>query len=276
MSNLLEDRTGIKTRTPMPMQDVTNSTKVLAVTGETVTFSNGVAGTTQRIKLTYDAVMSQYEERIGQDGDTSISWTTGTVLTTEIPWRWKNVEGKDNETERLTVMANGEYMVDYENGYILGKNAITTSSATDTIAYKVRTGLAAISGSVTVGDIVLASSDTGDSYSVDQSAAIESSSVSKASSGNVFKAAGRITSTVPTAEYYFQLLNSTTVPANGAVTFLMTPIKIDHTFGEDTFWDIDLTPAGLPATTGISWCISTTEFTKTEATANASVTILYK
>src|SRR3990167_7811474 len=134
---LLADRHQVSGRTPLPVQDVTSSTKILAVTGESVSFSDGAAGTTQRLKLNYDGVMSLYQERMALDGDTSISWTTGTVLVTEVPWKFKNTNGKDNETDRLASLSNGEWMCDYENGFILGKNAISTSSTTDTASYKV-------------------------------------------------------------------------------------------------------------------------------------------
>lgn len=274
--SLVEDRTGIKARTPMPVQDVTSSTKILAITGETVTFANGVAGTTQQLKLTYDGIMSATGDRIGQDGDTSIAWTTGTVLTTEVPWRYKNTQGKDNDTDRLAILANGEYMVDYENGYILGKNASTTSSSTDTIAYDIRTLSIDIPSSITVETTQAPSSATSDAYAVDQSSALESSSVSKASSGNVFKVGGRLNETLSTGTYYFQLYNATSVPSDGSVTFLKTPTKIKHITGTDSTFDLDATPGGLPASTGICWGISTTEFTKTEAGDFASVTLLYK
>ena len=122
----------------MPVQDVTSATSTQQISAESVSFSDGAAGTTQRIKLTYDGVMSQYGERIGVDGDSSFSFITGTVLTTEVPWRFKNTEGKDNETERLSTLSNGEFMVDYENGYVLGKSATSTSTSTDTVNYKVR------------------------------------------------------------------------------------------------------------------------------------------
>jgi len=157
---LLEDRTGIKARTPMPTHDVTSATKILDLTAEAITYADGVAGTTQQIKLTYDGVLSAQKDRIGVKGDSSFSFVTGTALTTEVPWRYKNVNTKshgDNDTDRLTSMANGEFMVDYENGYILGKNAITTSSATDTVNYSVRTiATAAISGA---GDASAAKQD---------------------------------------------------------------------------------------------------------------------
>ena len=122
----------------MPTQDVANATSKYQITSESVSFADGAAGTAQRLKLTYDGVMNQYGERIGSDGDSSFSFGTGTVLVTEIPWKYKNTEGKDNETDRLSSLANGEYMVDYLNGYILGKNAVSTSSSTDTASYKVR------------------------------------------------------------------------------------------------------------------------------------------
>lgn len=98
---LLEDRTGIKATTPMPTHDVTNATSKLQVSAEAVSFADGAAGTTQRIKLTYDGVMDANGERIGVDGNTSFAFITGTVLTTQVPWRFKNTEGKDTETDRL-------------------------------------------------------------------------------------------------------------------------------------------------------------------------------
>jgi len=273
---LLADRHQVSGRTPLPVQDVTSSTKILAVTGESVSFSDGAAGTTQRLKLNYDGVMSLYQERMALDGDTSISWTTGTVLVTEVPWKFKNTNGKDNETDRLASLSNGEYMIDYENGYILGKNAISTSSTTDTIAYKVRTIFSTIQGNITVTGSTVPSSTNADAFTVDQSATLGNSSVSKASAGNVFKLAGRIDELAPSDDYYLQLINASSLPADGSVTFLMAPLKIVHTTNSDTFFDIDLTPAGIPASTGIVWCLSTTEFTKTVADPFASVTILYK
>ena len=273
--SLLTDRVGVAARTPMPTHDVTSSTQTLAVTGESVAFDDGAAGTTQQIKLSYDGIMSSTGDRLGQDGDTSISWTTGTVLTTEVPWKFKNTEGKDNDTARLATLSNGEYMVDYENGYILGLNAITTASATDTIAYGVRTMVSTIQGDVNVTAGVV-SSDTADAYSVDQSGLLESSSVSKASSGNLFKFVARVDRSAPSQIFYLQLLNAASIPADGSVTHLFPPIKIDHTTGTDTNIDLDLAPAGLPASTGIVWALSTTEFAKTEAGDYVSAVVLYK
>ena len=130
----------------MPVQDVSYATSKSQITSESVSFVDGAAGTTQRLKLTYDGVMALYGDRIGVKGDSSITWGTGTVLTTEVPWRFKDSGSKDTETERLASISNGEWMMDYENGFILGKNAISTSSTTDTISYKVRLSASTVVG----------------------------------------------------------------------------------------------------------------------------------
>lgn len=118
-------------------------------------------------------------------------------------------------------------------------------------------------------------------YSVDASTALEASSVSKASAGIVCKFYGRIDSTAATATYYVQLMNASSLPANGAVTFLVTPIKIQHNTGTDSYFDIDLTGddanSCVTASTGIVWDLSSTEFTKTISASNVvSATVLYK
>ena len=143
---LLKDGRLIDGVAPMPTHDVTQSSENVAITGETVTWADGAAGTTQQIKLVNDGIMNATGAHIGKDGDTSITWTTGTVLTTEVEWKYKGHHSLDNDTDRLKTLGNGYYMVDYENGYILGKNAITTSTATDTIAYKIRLRTVTISG----------------------------------------------------------------------------------------------------------------------------------
>jgi hypothetical protein len=148
MPTLLGDIEQVASRTPMPVHDVTSSTKTVPITGERITFADGVAGTSQKIKLAFDGIMSYARGRIGMKGDTSLSFTTGTVFTNEVPWRFKDGSGDDTDTARLATLGNGEYMVDYENSYILGKNAITTASATDIVSYYVRLqGQAPISAS---------------------------------------------------------------------------------------------------------------------------------
>ena len=116
-------------------------------------------------------------------------------------------------------------------------------------------------------------------FSVDQSAALEASSVSKAAAGRLYKLFGRIDSTVASGTYYIQILNAAALPADGAVTHLVTPLKIAHVTGSDSFFDLDLsgndTYAGVTASSGIVIVSSSTEFTKTITGATFSATVLY-
>lgn len=113
--------------------------------------------------------------------------------------------------------------------------------------------------------------------SIDKSAALEASSVTKASAGNLYWVSGRIDSTAPTATYYYQILSAASLPADGAVTFLVAPIKLQHVTGTDTPIIIGepnnaVTPIAGSAT-GLVECLSSTEFTKTISGAYLSTTI---
>lgn len=147
------DRDRIEARSPLPVVSEYASSNSLDISNETVTFADGAAGTTQKLKLAYSGILSENGERIGgfitdltvatptDTADTSLSFTTGTVLTTEVKWTYSANHENDTDADRLSDMSNGEYMVNYEQGYILGKSAITTSSTTDTVSYKVNQSL---------------------------------------------------------------------------------------------------------------------------------------
>lgn len=112
--------------------------------------------------------------------------------------------------------------------------------------------------------------------STDISAALEASTVTKASAGRLYGARVRIDSTHATASYYIQFLNASSLPADGAVTFLTAPIKVQHVNGTDSTVSIDLSNvAGVYASTGIVMCLSTTEFTKTISGAFTASVIFY-
>lgn len=112
-------------------------------------------------------------------------------------------------------------------------------------------------------------------WSVDLSSALEASSVTKASAGNLKYFSGRINATAPTGTYYLQILNASSVPADGAVTHLVTPIKLQHLNLTDTPIVIELPDNGVYASTGIVWCLSSTEFTKTISSNYVSATVIY-
>lgn len=113
-------------------------------------------------------------------------------------------------------------------------------------------------------------------WAVDASAALEASTITKAAPGVLRMVTGRIDSTHATAVYYWQTYNSTTLPADGAVTLLTAPLKISHTNGTNTNFSIDYTMNGIWASTGIVQALSTTEFTKTISGAFTSTNTLYK
>jgi len=113
-------------------------------------------------------------------------------------------------------------------------------------------------------------------WSADISAALEASTVTKASAGLLRQITGRIDSSAGSATYYLQAYNASSLPADGAVTMLITPIKIVHTTGTNTNFTVDLTMNGVYASTGIVVALSSTEFTKTITAALLSTLVLYK
>lgn len=115
----------------------------------------------------------------------------------------------------------------------------------------------------------------GNPFSVRKSAALEDSGIIKAAAGTLYGLSGRIDSTAPSATYYLQILDSATLPADGAVTHLIAPIKIVVVTGTDYIFDLDFTPNGIAAAAGIVVCLSSTEFTKTISSAYLSTTGLY-
>lgn len=113
-------------------------------------------------------------------------------------------------------------------------------------------------------------------YSIDQSAALEASTVTKGSAGNAFLFSGRIDKTAPSATYYVQALNHASLPADGAVTMLHAPASYVHVTGEHTSVEFRYPECGIYASTGIVYCLSSTEFTKTISGAYLSSTVFFK
>lgn len=112
-------------------------------------------------------------------------------------------------------------------------------------------------------------------YDVDASAALEATSLIKSIPGNIVQFSGRLDSTAPTGTYYLQFINASSVPANGAVSLLTAPVKLQHTTGVDTPIVLHFLDEGLYGSTGLVWCLSSTEFTKTTSGAYVSATVRY-
>jgi hypothetical protein len=112
-------------------------------------------------------------------------------------------------------------------------------------------------------------------YSVDVSTALEASSIIKASAGNLYKFTGRIDKTAATDEYWIHVVDSATVPADGAVTPIYSK-KYNHTNGTDTDIDADFGTGSIHGDNGLVIYASTTEFTKAITGAILSLCNYYK
>ena len=239
------------------------------VTSETVAIAAGAAGTLKTCQLEARPILDALGSDNGALGDTSLVLTS-TAFTTEIA-----------PTDDAN-MSNGQYWVDYATGKIRGKKADTSTSMTATYKTLVlnsreRYLIAGEDGSNgllgTQNKPVANSTYT---WSLDFSAALEASTITKAAPGVLRQVVGRIDSTHASATYYWQTYNSTTLPADGAVTLLTAPLKIVHTNGTNSFFTIDYTMNGVFASIGIVQALSTTEFTKTISGAFTSTNTLFK
>lgn len=100
----------------------------------------------------------------------------------------------------------------------------------------------------------------------DESAALETSSVSKAAAGNLYAVFGWNNNA---AVRYFHIYNSATVPADTTVPKICIPVAAGGSFS------LDLTLYGKQFAAGISWACSTTAATKTLGAADFWVTLGY-
>lgn len=116
------------------------------------------------------------------------------------------------------------------------------------------------------------SSSTG-AITTDVSTALEASTVSLAAPGRFYLADGYIDATAPSGTYYVQVLNASSLPADGAVTHLVVPTQIVHSTGQPTYFSIDRTQFGRYASTGVVVCLSSTQFTKTISGAYMALSV---
>jgi hypothetical protein len=151
-----EKQNFVSDRMPMPVDVVSDTAFVNSISGETVQLyywnatvltadAGQAAGTVVIAKLAYTGILDALGGMIGNDKDTSLAWTTGTVLPAakRKPCPKQPIETPDNATlEQIAAditenFANGEWCLDHRNGIIYGKKA--TTGTADTAAYKVMT-----------------------------------------------------------------------------------------------------------------------------------------
>lgn len=112
-------------------------------------------------------------------------------------------------------------------------------------------------------------------WTLDKSAALEASTLTKASAGVLFCASFRLDSTAPTNTYYLQFHNAAALPAEGAAVFLCAPTKVVHVTGTDDAVNVVFPGNGVYASLGIVCVLSTTEWTKTISGAYLTGDVFY-
>jgi hypothetical protein len=104
-------------------------------------------------------------------------------------------------------------------------------------------------------------------WSNDFSIALQNSKIIKASAGTFRNLTIRVDSTLASQTCYLQIWNLAAIPADAvavtALNSLQAPMKIVHVLGTSDLVTWDLGELGIPATAGICWSLSSTEFTKT-------------
>jgi len=285
----------------MPVDDRTTK-NILSVTAETVSlyYYNGttfvltadagqVAGTIVVGKLANSNIANALGDVVGNYGDSSFSWITGTIFTKLKKFNQILAEDSERNADSnllasyakaisvTTGFGNGDYCIDHRTGMIYGKKA--TTGISDTCNYKIfacGTNLVTrIAGEDLTNNVMGMTSKplAVSTYTWpinDMSAALEESSITKATPGVLGRLASvAVDSTLGTGTYYFHVVNSATVPADGAVTHLIAPIKVAHTTGTTSFIsNIDFDPYGIYASAGIVAYLSSTQITKTIVTGN--------
>lgn len=101
---------------------------------------------------------------------------------------------------------------------------------------------------------------------LDTSAALEASSVTKASPGVLY---GFSCANTNAAARWIQFFNSTTVPADTTVPFLEYSVPAEGTYA--LYFE-----QGIPFSTGIAWCISSTNGAKTVGGSEMLANVSYK
>mgnify|MGYP001548464897 CR=1 FL=1 len=146
----------------MPVDNVGSDT-IRNISGETLQFyyyNSGVltidageaAGTVVVGKLANRNVKNALGDVTGTHLDTSVAFTTGTILTelVEFPAKvaetWDRSEGETKAIAITNGFTNGQYCIDHRTGTVYGKKA--TTGVSDTVAYKIETNASSTPGGV--------------------------------------------------------------------------------------------------------------------------------
>ena len=150
--------------TAVRVSDVSQASNQLSISAESITFSAGAAGTTGVVAVDKAPIYNSTGDRLGELGNTSFAFVTGTVLTTEVA-----INVSVSDAVQLASMSNGEYAINYDSGLIRYKKATTGTS--DTCNYTTRqtniqVTTAAAAASSLEGDVAHDAVDSGNPVKV--------------------------------------------------------------------------------------------------------------
>ena len=106
-----------------------------------------------------------------------------------------------------------------------------------------------------------------------RSAALEASHLIKASAGNLDAYRIEIAPSVSTGTYYIQFFNLGTLPPEGSAPDLLAPITVTHTTGTVSVKEKDFNDEPIFFSSGCYVVVSSTQFTKTIASAIMSINV---
>lgn len=146
----------------MPVDNVGSDT-IRTISGETLQlyyYSSGVltidagqaAGTVVVGKLANRNIKNALGDVTGTHNDTSVTFTTGTILTELVEFpelvaeTWDRDAGATKANAITNGFTNGQYCIDHRTGTVYGKKA--TNGVSDTVAYKIETNASSTPGGV--------------------------------------------------------------------------------------------------------------------------------
>ena len=183
MANLLRGQEQISAKRPMPVNETNVSPQVATSSSATVQlyyYNAGVrtsdagqaAGTVVDATFVHKNILNTLGTTIASKNDTSLSYTC-LALTTEIevsskPGLWELIEALDDISLSTRVaqigalLSNGEFIIDYRRGYLIGKKATTASTMTSvTYNYTLSTGGTGTSATQIQGTAASGATDVG-------------------------------------------------------------------------------------------------------------------
>jgi len=180
-------------------------------------------------------IMNTLHTRVGAKGDSSVSFDTPGVFTTEV--------------SANNLLNDGDYFINYVTGECKVIPATNAGSGVGITYY--------------VNELTVTPSAQASVY---KTTAYAASGVIKNSAGSFY---GLFGYNSKTSDQYLQLHDAASVPADSAVPLAVIAIPAESTFS------IDCQMAGIPFSTGIVWCNSSTAPTKTIGSADVFLTALY-